>query len=79
MPYDEPVTTQQSTTRTVTARHGQVGLSIAIVVEGAASETDGDTALQRIVDALSRSAHFTAVSGAKTYVASQTRAMQPST
>jgi hypothetical protein len=77
MPYEEPVTSQGGITWTVNAQHGQVSVSAQVIAEGAGTEADGDSALQDLVDALHRSAAFSNVSGTKSYSASTTRSMQP--
>lgn len=78
MPYEEPTTSQGSTTWTVTATHGPVSISAQVIAEGSGTEADGDGALQDLVDALHRASTFTSVSGVKSYSASTTRSMQPS-
>ena len=78
MPYEPPVTSQGSVTWTINAQHGQVSVSAQVIAEGSGTETDGDSALQDLVDVLHRSTLFTNVSGTKSYAASTTRSMQPS-
>jgi hypothetical protein len=77
MSYEAPVTSQGSTTWTVTATHGPVSITAQVIAEGSGTEADGDSALQDLVDALTRSATFATVSGVKAYTASTTRAMRP--
>ncbi|GAA1065192.1 hypothetical protein [Streptomyces asiaticus] len=78
MPLDEPVTSQGNLTWTISATHGPVSVTAQVIAEGSGGETDGDSALQDLVDALHRSAAFTNVSGTKSYMANTTRAMRPS-
>jgi len=77
MPLDEPVTSQGTTTWVVNATHGQVSVSAQVIAEGSGTEADGDSALQDLVDALHRSSAFTNVNGFKSYTASTTRNMEP--
>ncbi|WP_406168865.1 hypothetical protein [Streptomyces sp. NBC_00996] len=82
MPYDPPVVQTSDTEWTVSAQYGSattVRLAVSITVEGSATEADGDSALQDIVDALSGRVRFSNVFGQKAYRSSEARAMQPTT
>lgn len=78
MPYSPPVESAGSPTWTVGARHGQATVQIQVIVEGAASDADGDSTLQDLVNVLTASPAFSDVNGAKTYQASTSRVMTPS-
>lgn len=81
MSYEPPTSSTQETTWTVSARFGTVSmvtLGIRINIEDVATETDGDAALQDIVNALTNRAGYTNVTGVKNQTALETRVMEPS-
>lgn len=81
MPYQAPETSDSESAWTVNATFGNVeavGVHCTITVEGSAVGTDGDQALQALVDALHGNAQFKNVYAASTYSEQQTRQMTPS-
>jgi hypothetical protein len=80
--YDSPVNSASSPGWTLSAQYGvasTVTLSATITVEGSATESDADAALQEVVDALSARPHFSNIYGVKTYTSTATQEMRPST
>lgn len=81
MPYDTPVTSESAPSWNLSAQYSAastVTLSATITVEGSATDSGADDALQELVDALTARPHFNSISAVKTYASNATQNMLPS-
>lgn len=81
MSYDQPVTADSAPSWTLSCQYGvasTVTVSATITVEGSATETDADAALQELVDAVTARTRFSNVYGVKTYTSTATQSVHPS-